>query len=104
MANDQAGTGSTPTLAQTSDIPLLPQMNARGRRVALSYYEAGVLAGIGVGRAQAESEMAALWHRAHGIVQDASRQPGFAELARRRGEPHRAERAEQLLRDRGVTR
>lgn len=90
------------SVPQDADIPLLSQMNPRGQRIATAYYESGVTAGIEMGRRLAEEEMAALWRQAHAVVQHAARQPTYADLCERRGEPQRAERHRQLLRARGL--
>ncbi|MEE6288631.1 hypothetical protein V2J52_13295 [Georgenia sp. MJ173] len=90
------------SVPQTTDIPLLNTMNARGQRIATAYYESGVVAGIEMGRRQAEEEMAQLWRNAHAVVQAVARRDPYDVLADRRGDRQRADRQRQLLRERQI--
>ncbi|HLS13156.1 MAG TPA: hypothetical protein VK095_01440 [Beutenbergiaceae bacterium] len=86
----------------TEHTPTLAQMNARGQRIATAYYESGVLAGIQIGRAQVETEQAALWAEVAQHVRSLAKVPAFDVLAERRGEPERAAAQRRVLADRGI--
>lgn len=96
----------TPTLPTPADngTPPLHTMTPDARMIWLEAYEAGIVTGIEMGWQQADDHAAALQRTSHAVVQEIARQPTYAELCRRRGEPHRAERAEALQRERGITR
>jgi len=90
------------TVSHTEDIPLLHQMNARGRRIAEAYYEAGVVAGIEMGRRQVEAEEEARWAWMREHIRSIASTPDYATLADRRGQHQRAQRQRDLLQQRGI--
>src|SRR5690625_3187366 len=69
------------TVSHTEDIPLLHQMNARGQRIALAYYEQGVVDGIARGRAQVEAEEADRWAWMREHIRSIASTPDYATLA-----------------------
>lgn len=77
-------------------------MDAAGQDIALAYYQLGYTHGTHNGRAQVEAEEAAHWAWMRQHIRDLAATPKYADLARRRGYHDRADRAEQILRDRGV--
>lgn len=106
---DGKAAGPAPIIPQAADtevaatVPALHELSARGRTVALAYFEAGLVEGIAEGRRQVEDELAAEWAalRAEVLPRLRASEP-YATLAERRGQPERAERQRSALRARGV--
>lgn len=69
---------------------------------ALDWYEAGVVQGIAIGRQQAEDEWRGRMEVSAAIARLVAARPTYADLCDRRGEPDRAARQREILRDRGV--
>ena len=84
------------------DVPSLTDMTPAAQEVALAYYESGVLAGIGIGRQQAEDEHRGLWEVSAAIARQVAQNGSYSDLAERRGQPERAVRQRSLLAARGV--
>lgn len=80
----------------------LAAMTDDTRASFLAVYELGCRDGWARGYAAAEEDLAEIQRRAHAVVQSAARTDPLDVLAERRGEPHRAERHRQTLRERGI--
>ena len=80
----------------------LAQMTDDARASWLAVYELGVRDGWQLGFTAAEEELAEIQRRAHAQVQAAARAVPYDVLAGRRGEPARAARQRELLRERGI--
>lgn len=80
----------------------LAQMTPDARASFLAVFQLGAEAGWHDGYRAAEEDLAAIQRRAYAVVQAAARTEPFDALAERRGEPARAARQRELLRDRGI--
>lgn len=99
-ASDLRAAGSVvPIVAPPTDIATL---TPRARAVWDEAYELGCTAGWVRGWDAAHEQTAAIHRHAFAVVQDAARQPSFAELCELRGEPGRAAAQVRLLRGRGI--
>lgn len=84
-------------------IPTLAELSARGREIASSYYESGMVAGVARERLLVESEWFGRLEVSKAIARMISSSVPFADLCDRRGDTARAARARATLVERGVT-
>lgn len=80
----------------------LARMTPEARALWLSAYEVGYGQGIDAGRRQLEAEWRGSMEVSAAIARQVAASVPFDELAERRGQPARAERQRDLLRERGV--
>ena len=83
-------------------VPSLAELSPSATELALAYYEAGLEHGYQLGYRQAEADYDEAGAAFARLVRRAAAGPQYDELCDRRGEPARAERQRDLLRERGL--
>ena len=84
------------------DVAPLHRMTARGRAIALAWWEDGYVHGLTAGRRELEAEWSGRQEVSAAIARQMAASGPFDALCEARGEPERAARHRALMAGRGV--